>query len=36
MYQLMVKPLPRECRLTAIFDVSYITDTIRDTSDDVL
>ena len=32
MHQLMVKKLPRKCRLTAIFDVRYINDTIRETS----
>ena len=24
MHEIMVKPLPRGCRLTAMFDVSYI------------
>jgi hypothetical protein len=32
MHQFMVKPLPRKCRLTAIFDVSYINNMIRHTS----
>jgi len=31
MHDLMVKPLPRKCRLTAIFDVSYINNIIRHT-----
>ena len=29
MHELMVKSLPQQCRLTAIFDVSQINDMIR-------
>jgi hypothetical protein len=33
MHELMVKPLPPQCRLIAIFDVSQINDTIWYMSD---
>jgi hypothetical protein len=32
MHELMVKCLPQQCRLTAIFDVSWINSMIWDTS----
>ena len=36
MHEIMVKPLPRGCRLTAMFDVSYINNIMQyEYTDDV-